>query len=390
MKKIQSQKQGIMRSFFLLAIIPALLATGFSHAADGKSEQVSKGMTGPPIVRTYIPTLAETVRFSGDIRLCGEKIPFTDPEVRERFEKEMMLSVWNRPQVMLWLKRAHRWFPHIEKILKEENLPQDLKYVPIVESALLPYSRSSKGAVGYWQFIGSTGKKYGLRINSRIDDRRNLFTATKAACQYLKKLHEQFGSYLLAMSAYNMGEYGLNRAIELQDTKKFWDLYLPLETQRYILKMAAVKLILSSPEAYGFDLDPQDLYPVFEYSTIKVSYDHEIPISLVAKACEVSFKTVKDFNPELRGYYLAKGKHTLMVPKGKDKGYQNRLVALHKTWQKSEKQKKAVRVKTHVVRSGENLTSIARKNGMSLYALLKLNKLSMKHVIHPGDKLKVK
>ncbi len=377
-----------MRSFFLLAIILAVLAPDYIKATEEISE-VKEEKAGPPIVRTHIPTLAETVRFSGDIDICGEKIPFTDTEVRERFEKEMMLSVWNRPQVMLWLKRAHRWFPHIEKILKEEKLPLDLKFMPIVESALLPYSQSSKGAVGYWQFIKSTGKRYGLRIDSKIDERRNLFLSTKAACRYLKKLHDQFDSYLLAMSAYNMGEYGLSRAIELQDTKDFFDLYLPLETQRYILKIAAVKLIMASPEAYGFDLSPQDLYPVFEYKEVKFSLNHEIPISLVAKACGVSFKTIKDFNPEIRGYYLAKGTNILMVPSGKEKGYLKRFAALHNTWEKGKKTNKAHAAKIHVVRTGESLTSIAKKYGMSLSALLKLNKLSSKHVIHPGDRLKV-
>jgi len=377
-----------MKLFLVFTAFLVMFAAHLTLAAEEKSEPLKSELTKlePPIVKTHIPTLVETVRFSGDLRLCGEKIPFTDPEIRERLEKEMMLAVWNRPQVMLWLKRAHRWFPHIESVLKQEKLPLDLKYLPIVESALLSYGESPKGAVGYWQFIQSTGKRYGLRIDSKVDERRNMFRATQAACRYLKDLYSQFGSYLLAMSAYNMGENGLGKAMARQDTRDFFSLYLPLETQRYILKMVAVKLIMSNPEKYGFHLEPQDLYPVFTFSEIKLSPESAVPLSMIAKACEISFKTIKDYNPQLRGYYLGKGTTTLLVPEGKHKGFQKKFVPLYKTLLK----KQLPSEKYHVVRSGESLSAIARKYHISLYKLQKLNKLSKRHVIHPGDKLCVR
>ena len=367
----------IMKQFLIFTVFLYVFAAHLTVAAEEKSRL--------PIVRTHIPTLVETVRFSGDIRLCGEKIPFTDPQVRERLEKEMMLAVWNRPQVMLWLKRAHRWFPHIEKVLKQEKLPLDLKYLPIVESALLAHGESHKGAVGYWQFIKSTGKRYGLRIDSKVDERRNMFPATQAACRYLKDLYSRFGSYLLAMSAYNMGEYGLSKAIARQDTQDFFSLYLSLETQRYILKMVAVKLIMSNPEAYGFHLGPQDLYPVFTFSEIKLSPKSAVPLSMIAKACDVPFKTIKDYNPQLRGYSLEKGASTLLVPAGKDKAFYKNFAPLYKTLAK----KQSFSSKDHVVKIGEGLSAIAKKYNISLSGLRKLNKLSKKHVIHPGDKLRV-
>lgn len=376
-----------MKRFFIFTVFPVIFAAHLTLAAEEEfgPPQSESPQLGPPIVRTHIPTLVDAVRFSGDIRLCGEKIPFTDPEVRERLEKEMMLAVWNRPQVMLWLKRAHRWFPHIEGVLKQEKLPLDLKYLPIVESALLAHGESHKGAVGYWQFIKSTGEKYGLRIDSKVDERRNMFFATRAACRYLKDLYSQFGSYLLAMSAYNMGEYGLSKAMELQDTRDFFSLYLPLETQRYILKMVAVKFIMSNPEKYGFHLGPQDLYPVFTFSEIKLSPKSDVPLSMVAKACEVPFKTIKDYNPQLRGYYLAKGTATLLVPKGKDRGFYKKFPALYKALVK----KRLSSSRFHVVKSGESLSAIAGKYNISLSGLRKVNKLSKRHIIHPGDKLRV-
>lgn len=403
-----------MKRFLIFTVFMVILAVPLAMAAQEKSEPVNSKpiqsqlikvelpnteLPAPeqlkseepnpelPIIKTHIPTLVETVRFSGDIHLCGEKIPFTDPEVRERLEKEMMLAVWNRPQVMLWLKRAHRWFPHIERVLKREKLPLDLKYLPIVESALLSYGESHRGAVGYWQFIRSTGKRYGLRIDSQIDERRNMFTATQAACRYLKDLYSRFGSYLLAMSAYNMGENGLSKAMSLQDTQDFFSLYLPLETQRYILKMVAVKLIMSNPEKYGFHLEPQDLYPVFTFDEIKLSPKNDVPLAMVAKACGISFKTIKDYNPQLRGYYLGKGTTTLLVPEGTHKDFQKEFASLYK---KALAQKKAASAKYHVVKSGENLSIIAGKYHIPLYKLLQLNKLSKRHVIHPGNKLRVK
>ncbi len=259
-----------------------------------------------------------------------------------------------------------------------------MKYGPIVESALRPHSRSGKGAVGYWQFLKSTGLSYGLRIDNKIDERRNLFTSTRAASLYLKKLHTEFGSWLLALAAYNMGEFGLSTEIEAQETRDFFSLYLPLETQRYVLKIAAAKLILEHPETYGFYIQPRDLYPVFTYSKINFSMDKEIPLSLIANAANVSFKTLKDYNPQIRGYYLEGNKTTVLVPQGKEKGFKSRFSALHKAWKKQDK------VRFHVVKSGESLIGIAKHYDMTLSALLRLNNFSYKKVIHPGDRLLVR
>ncbi|MEH0021060.1 MAG: transglycosylase SLT domain-containing protein [Desulfobacter sp.] len=354
----------------LLIFLPALL-----WAKDG--------IGGSPD-RHAVPPLLETLRFSGDIDLCGQDIPYDRTEIRERLEKEMMLAVWNRPQVILWLKRAHRYFPHIEKILREENLPLDMKYVPVIESAIRPHSRSGKGAVGYWQFLKSTGRKYGLRIDNRIDERRNLFASTRAACRYLKKLHGDFDSWLLALAAYNMGEFGLNTEIEAQGTRDFFSLYLPLETQRYVFKIIAAKMIMAHPEYYGFHLEPRDLYPVFTYSKINFSMNSEVPLSLIARAAETSFKVIKDMNPEIRGYYIEGNKTTILVPKGREKGFKPRFKSLHKAWKQKD------RTRFHVVRPGESLIGIAKHYNMNLATLLRLNKFSYKKVIHPGDRILVR
>ncbi|MCP3876561.1 MAG: transglycosylase SLT domain-containing protein [Desulfobacteraceae bacterium] len=327
------------------------------------------------------PSLIESIRFKKTIKYCDIEIPIEHQDIKERLEKEMLLALWDRPQVILWMKRAAKYFPHIESILKKNNLPLDLKYVPLIESALKPHASSSKGAVGYWQFLKSTGKQYNLRIDSLIDERRNIFKSTQAACRYLKDLEKRFGSYLLAVSAYNMGEYGLKTEIEAQKNKDFFSLYLPLETQRYTFKLICAKIILESPEIYGFHLEPTDLYPVFIFDRINFSSDSKLPIFLIAQAAGVPFKIIKDYNPELRGYYLGKGRLSILIPKGKAKGFKDSFTAHYKNWEKEYK------LKFHVVKRGESLTGIANTYNMSLSFLLKLNNLSMKGIIHPGDRL---
>jgi hypothetical protein len=327
------------------------------------------------------PSLMESIQFTTDIRYCNVKIPLDHRDIKERLEKEMLLAVWDRPQVILWMKRAGRYFPHVEDILRKHGLPLDLKYVPLIESALRPHAGSAKGAVGYWQFVTSTGKRHGLRIDSQVDERRNIFKSTHAACDYIKALKTQFGSYLLALSAYNMGEYGLKGEIELQKNNDFFSLYLPLETQRYIFKLICAKLILENPVSYGFFLKKSDVYPVFIFDRVTFTSGVELPISLIARAAGLPFKTIKDYNPELRGYYMGKGNHDILIPKGTAKGFNDRFSAAYQNW------KKTVNTKFHTVKHGENLTGIANAYQISLFSLLKSNNLSVNGMIYPGDRL---
>ena len=344
-------------------------------------KQLEQNKTIKPL---FLPSLIESVRFERAITYCGITIPVQDPQVRERLEKEMLLALWDRPQVILWLKRASRFFPHIERILKEHHLPLDLKYIPLIESGLRPHASSSRSAVGYWQFLKSTGRQYGLRIDSHVDERRNIFKSTQAACKYLKDLNDKLGSYLLAVSAYNMGEYGLKSEIEAQKNNGFFTLYLPLETQRYAFKIIAAKMIFDNRNDYGFQMRPQDLYPEFTFDRVNFKSDLKIPIFLIAQAADIPFKTIKDYNPQLRGYFLDRGKQTILIPKGHAKRFKQNFNSHYKSW------KKEYRSRVHVVKSGESIIGIANKYQMSVSSLLKLNGLSLRGMIHPGDRLVVK
>lgn len=327
--------------------------------------------------------LVHHTRLEGPLTLLGESVPVDRPRIREALEKEMLLALWNRSQVLLWMKRSTRIFPVIEKILEKEGLPDDLKYVVVVESALRPHAGSSKGAVGYWQFIKSTALKYDLRVDNCLDERRNLERSTRAACAYFKDLYGEFGAWSLALAAFNMGENGLAAAIELQEVRDYYDLYLSLETQRYVLKIAAVKMIFKQPETYGFHLEKRDFYPPEIQDGVRFAISDRVNLTLVAKAAGISFKELKILNPEIRGYFLCSGTCKLMVPRGQGHGFNRRLQKIMAAWKAKN------HPFYHTVQKGENLTKIAGKYNISLALLLQWNQLRFNSVIHPGKVLVV-
>lgn len=336
---------------------------------------------GAELEPAQFPSLISSIRVSGPLEFCGERAPLETPEIQERLEKEVMLYIWDRPQVILWMKRSTRYFPHIEKMLKDAEMPDDLKYVAIVESALLPYISSNKKAVGFWQFIASTGRKYGLVINGRMDQRRSLFASTQAAIRYFKELHATFGSWTLAAAAFNMGEDGLMAEIMEQGTNEYYSLYLPVETQRFVLRILAAKLILSDPASFGFQLAEEDYYLPLTFDKVQVDCSENTPIRIVAQAANTHFKVIKDLNPEIRGHYLAAGSHNLLIPKGASEGFHARLKDLKKGYLADKREQ------VYVIKKGDSLSIIAENLNIPLSTLLICNDLDPRRPIHPGDEL---
>jgi membrane-bound lytic murein transglycosylase D len=336
-----------------------------------------------PATRDMCPSTMSYLRLARPHTFCGEPAPMDDPEVRERFEREFLLSAWNEPQVILWLKRSKRYFNIVEPMLKSAGLPDDLKYVAVAESALRPHAGSRKGAMGFWQFMPSTGRKYGLTIDSRKDERRNIFRSTRAAITYFKELREEFGSWTLAAAAYNMGEQGLVTEILEQHTDNYYDLYLPLETQGFLFRILAIKLIMTHPERFGFELAPGDYYPPLTFDRVRIDCTVETPIRLVAQAAGTQFKVIKDLNPEIRGYFLAQGTHEILVPKGASAEFQKRFAKLGK--QSASGQDSRI----YIVRKGDTLSSIAARFDVPLPAIIIWNRLDPKRPIHPGDRLTI-
>ena len=340
-------------------------------------------LAAPPdsLAPESLPSLLEASRIKGPLDFCGEPVPLDNPEIRERLEKEMLLTLWNRPQVILWLKRASRYFPYIEKTFAEHNIPEDLKYIAVVESAMLPHAGSSQGAIGYWQFMAPTGRRYGLTIDQNIDERRNFFASTTAAVAYLQELHDLFGSWTLAAAAYNVGEDRLQYEKASQQVDNYYQFYLPLETQRYIFKIISAKLIFSDPGRYGFHLLEEDYYPPETFDRVKITLPGQTPLYLVAQASGTYFKEIKDLNPEIRGNELQKGTHIIAVPKGAGENFHSRFASLSEKWQRENK------VYIYVVKKGDSLSTIAEQFQVPLPALLAWNDLSPDNYIHPGEKL---
>lgn len=344
---------------------------------------ISGALAEPLLEPSSFPSLISSIRINTPLDFCGEAVPLDKREVRERLEKELLLSLSDRTQVILWIKRSNRYMPYIEKTLNENDMPEDLKYVAIIESALRPHVGSRKGAIGFWQFMKDTGIVYGLTINGDRDERRNIFTSTKAAINYLKVLYADLKSWTLSAAAYNMGEDGLKSEIEAQKTSDYYQLYLSLETQRYVFRIIAAKLILSDPEKYGFYLTEDDLYPPLQFDHVYLTISKEVPIHVIAQASGTYFKVIKDLNPEIRGHYVSEGIHLILIPKGAAIDFHPRFEKAFNEWLLENK------VHSYVVKKGDNLTSIAERFNVSLQDILIWNNLKRWRHIHPGDRLTI-
>ena len=356
---------------FLLLCLTAFCISGTAAFAETMKDFAPESL----------PSLVSAARIDGPLDFCGEPVPLDNFEVRERLEKELLLALWNRPQVILWLKRASRYFPYIERTLAQHNMPDDLKYIAVVESALLPHAGSAKGALGYWQFMKHTGRSYGLTVDRNIDERRNFFASTSAAAAYLQNLHGIFASWTLAAAAYNLGEHRLQDEKASQKVDSYYEIYLPLETQRYIFKILAVKLIFSNPSRYGFHLLEEDYYPPETFDRVKITLPGRTPLHIVAQASGTYFKQIKDLNPEIRGHELPHGTHVIAVPKGSGAHFHARFADLSEKWRQEHK------THVYIVKKGDSLTTIAERFHVTLPALMAWNDLSPSRYIHPGEKL---
>jgi soluble lytic murein transglycosylase-like protein len=257
-----------------------------------------------------------TYKLPEEVFLCGERFPLEDRNVWESLDREFLLALSNEAQVLLWMKRARRYFPFIEKRLREMELPDDLKYVAITESSLRPEVVSVSGAAGIWQFIPSTGEKYGMRKNRGIDERFDFFKATEGALSYLKNLNEELKSWTLSMAAYNAGENRIRKEVDLQKTRSYFYLDLPLETERYVYKIAVAKIILSDPRRYGYALEEKEFYHPLQVERVQIELTQPLPIIEVARAIGCFYKEIKEMNPHVFEETIPPGIHFLNLPPG--------------------------------------------------------------------------
>ncbi|MBS3918709.1 MAG: lytic transglycosylase domain-containing protein [Deltaproteobacteria bacterium] len=258
-----------------------------------------------------------------EVTLCGERFPLEDKTVWENLDREFIVTLDSHAQILLWMKRARRYFPHIEKRLKELNLPDDLKYVAIAESGLRPHAVSSSGAAGIWQFIPSTGEKYGMRRSKVLDERFDFLKATEGSLTYLKNLYEEFGSWSLAMAAYNAGENRIRREIDFQKTRSYFYLDLPMETERYVYKIAVAKIILSDPGKFGFHLEDREVYDPLQLERVQIELRQPLPLMEVARAIGCYYKEIKEMNLHLPEETIPAGVQFLNLPSGTSERFWN-------------------------------------------------------------------
>lgn len=233
-----------------------------------------------------------------NLNFAGEIVPVEDYDIRERMDRELLVNTYWQSNGLLLIKRANKYFPIIEPLLKKYGLPDDFKFLALAESAFIDET-SSAGAAGMWHFMKGTGKEFGLEINKNVDERYNIEKSTKVAAEYLKKAKKRFGSWTLAAAAYNAGNYGVAKRLKTQQVTSYYDALLPDETERYVFRIVALKEVISNPEKYGFVFDKEDLYTLPKTYTIKV--DTAITnIASFAKRYGITYKELKLHNSWLR------------------------------------------------------------------------------------------
>jgi len=258
-----------------------------------------------------------SVRIPKNLNFAGEKVPVKDFIVREAMEKELIINTYWQSQTLLLHKRANRWFPVIEPILKQNDIPEDFKYIALIESQLTNVV-SSQGATGFWQMVEPTATGYGLEITDEVDERYDVVKSTQAACKYFKEAYKLFNNWTLVAASYNRGMGGIQAAMDKQKVTNYYDMLLTEETARYVYRILAMKEIISRPKVYGFILRKKDLYP--SISTKKITIDSTISdLAVFSISQKINYKILKTFNPWLRLNSLTnpdKRKYTIEIPKG--------------------------------------------------------------------------
>ncbi|MDX5426846.1 MAG: lytic transglycosylase domain-containing protein [Bacteroidota bacterium] len=284
-----------MKRFFeILGVATAatLSATILIHGTSDENtdpEYRSNFMNNYSVYSVPLPT---------SVQFAGEEVPLEDPDVFERLDREMLVNTYWQSNGILLIKRANKYFPVIEPILKKNGIPDDFKYLAVIESGLTN-AASPAGARGFWQFLEGTARDYDLEVNGEVDERYHVALSTEAACKYFKDAYERFGSWTLVAASYNMGMFGLEKQLDRQHETSYYNVNLNEETGRYVFRILAIKQILANYKDYGFKLREKDLYK--DVPTYEITVDTTIAhLGDFAHQNNISYKTLKYLNPWLR------------------------------------------------------------------------------------------
>lgn len=270
----------------------------YDQSARKPEAEVAPQLEPIPVSENFQPFVAVSYDLPESISFAGEAVPLQHPDVRERLDRELQVNIYLQSSTLFLLKRANRWLPRMTEILKEHNIPEDFKYLPLIESGLVN-GVSPKEAVGYWQIREASGKELGLEITKEVDERYDPIKSTVAACKYLKNAYSKFGNWTLVAASYNRGVTGIKNDLEDNQVDNYYDAHLNDETARYVFRILAIKEIFEHPDKYGFKLKSDHLYHPEELKSIEVT--ETIPnLVTFAKSNGSNYKILKRHNPWLR------------------------------------------------------------------------------------------
>ena len=281
------------------------------------------------------PTNYSTHDVPSSVTFCGKNIDLTRYDRYERMDRELLAFTYMHSTSIQMIKKANRYFPIVEPILKANGIPDDFKYLMVIESNLNPTARSSAGAAGLWQFMQTTGREYGLEVNKNIDERYHVEKSTEAACKYLKDAYTKYQDWIAVAASYNAGQARISTQFEKQQVDDMLDLYLVEETARYVYRIIAAKIMFSNPSAFGFRLRTKDLYMPIPYKEVSVNTGI-LNLAEWAKKQGITYALLKNMNPWLRDNFLqnvSKRTYTLKIPTAEGMKHDPKKVKVHdKRW----------------------------------------------------------
>jgi membrane-bound lytic murein transglycosylase D len=288
-------RKRLFTAFILIGTIIIILS--IAQSFKGFSSKLN---SGNPLSDTAYSI--QSYKLPENVTFAGEKMPLENFDTRESLEREILISAYRHSSTILIIKRANRYFPIIEKILKKNNIPEDFKYLVAAESE---YSNmvSPAGATGFWQIMPETGREKGMEINQIVDERYDVEKSTEFACEYFLESYAKYGNWTLTAASYNGGRSRMDEQLEIQKQNNYYDLLLSDETARYIFRAVAYKLVITDPETYGFNIGKDDLYPEMKYYEVKVD-SSVASFSDFAKKFGTNYKLLKFLNPWLRKPFL--------------------------------------------------------------------------------------
>jgi len=327
--------------------------SGEQHPAESQSLIPARSETTQPEISKETSAVAPYMSNPVAAKAVDRNISLFTDRIRERFS--------------IWLLRSGKYLELMKEILKGKNIPEDIAFLPLIESGFNPNAYSVARAVGPWQFIASTGKRYGLKIDWWRDERKDPVKSTEAAANYLKDLYEMFGSWNLAMAAYNAGEGKILKALNRSKSDDYWELlntrYIKNETKEYVPRFIAAKLIATDPHTYGF-VD-QEYHPPLTYDEVII--DKPVDLDVAAECAGTTLETIRELNPELRRWSTPPNvsSYTLRIPFGRKDRFAENLSGIA--------EEERFSIVTYTVKKGDTLKKISKRTGIPVSVILELN-----------------